>query len=43
MCFLPHLDEDDAFVTLNHALAHKYKIIGVGLDSSEIGNPVQKF
>ncbi|PKG82169.1 adenosine deaminase [Colwellia sp. 75C3] len=43
MCFLRHLDEDDAFITLNHALAHKDKIIAVGLDSSEIGNPVQKF
>ncbi len=43
MCFLRHLDEDDAFVTLEHALAHKDKIIGVGLDSSELGNPVEKF
>jgi adenosine deaminase len=43
MCFLRHLDEDDAFVMLNHAFAHKDKIIGVGLDSSERGNPVQKF
>lgn len=43
MCFLRHLDEDDAFVMLNHALTHKDKIIGVGLDSSELGNPVDKF
>ena len=43
MCFLRHLDEEDAFVTLNYALAHKDKIIAVGLDSSERGNPVQKF
>lgn len=43
MCFLRHLDEDDAFVMLNHALAHQDKIIGVGLDSAELGNPVEKF
>ncbi|WP_019027594.1 adenosine deaminase [Colwellia piezophila] len=43
MCFLRHLDEESAFITLNQALAHKDKIIAVGLDSSEIGNPVQKF
>lgn len=43
MCFLRHLEEDDAFIMLNHALEHKDKIIGVGLDSSELGNPVQKF
>jgi adenosine deaminase len=43
MCFLRHLDEEDAFVTLNQALVHKDKIIGVGLDSSELGNPVEKF
>ncbi|PKI16753.1 adenosine deaminase [Colwellia sp. 12G3] len=43
MCFLRHLDEEDAFVTLNQALAHQDKIIAVGLDSSELGNPVGKF
>ncbi len=43
MCFLRHLDEDDAFATLDLALAHKDKIIGVGLDSSEQGNPPAKF
>ncbi len=43
MCFLRHLDEDSAFETLEQALAHKDKIIGVGLDSSEIGNPPSKF
>lgn len=43
MCFLRHLDEDDAFIMLNHALAHQDKIIGVGLDSAELGNPVEKF
>ena len=43
MCFLRHLDEEQCFEVLNHALRHKDKIIGVGLDSSEKGNPPQKF
>ncbi len=43
MCFLRHLDEDDALATLETALAHKDKIIGVGLDSSEKDNPPAKF
>jgi len=43
MCFLRHLDEDDALKTLESALAHKNKIIGVGLDSSELGHPPSKF
>jgi adenosine deaminase len=43
MCFLRHLDEDDAFNTLRMALPYKDKIIGVGLDSSEKDNPPSKF
>ncbi|AIW18325.1 adenosine deaminase [Vibrio coralliilyticus] len=43
MCFLRHLDEDSAFATLEQALTHKDKIIGVGLDSSEVGHPPEKF
>jgi len=43
MCFLRHLDEDAAFKTLEMALAHKDKIVGVGLDSAEVGNPAGKF
>ncbi len=43
MCFLRHLDEEPCFEILNHALRHKDKIIGVGLDSSEKGNPPKKF
>jgi adenosine deaminase len=43
MCFLRHLDEDDAQRTLDSALAHRDKIIGVGLDSSERGHPPTKF
>jgi adenine deaminase len=43
MCFLRHLDEVDAQKTLDSALAFKDKIVGVGLDSSETGNPPSKF
>ena len=43
MCFLRHLDEEEGFKTLDQALAHKDKIYGVGLDSSETGNPPNKF
>jgi adenosine deaminase len=43
MCFLRHLDEADAERTLDSALAFKERIVGVGLDSSERGNPPGKF
>jgi adenosine deaminase len=43
MCFLRHLDEADAERTLDQALAHQDKIIGIGLDSSEKGHPPSKF
>ena len=43
MCFLRHLSEKSGFEMLDHAIAHKDKIFGVGLDSSEIGNPPSKF
>ena len=43
MCFLRHLNEDECFKILDKALAHKDKIFGVGLDSSETGNPPKKF
>ena len=43
MCFLRHLDEESAFKTLDQALTYKSKIIGVGLDSSEVGHPPSKF
>lgn len=43
MCFLRHLDEKSAQETLDYALDYKDKIIGVGLDSSEVGNPPSKF
>ena len=43
MCFLRHLSEEDAFKTLEQALPHKDKIVGVGLDSSEVGHPPSNF
>jgi len=43
MCFLRHLDQEGAFKTLSMAIPYKDKIVGVGLDSSEKGNPPEKF
>jgi adenine deaminase len=43
MCFLRHLSEEAAFETLEQALPYKDLIIGVGLDSSEVGHPPSKF
>jgi len=43
MCFLRHLSEEDAIATLEMALPHRDKFIGVGLDSSEVGHPPEKF
>ena len=43
MCFLRHLSEAEAEATLDQALPHKSRIIGVGLDSSERGHPPSKF
>jgi len=43
MCFLRDLDEASAIKTLHEAIRHKDKIIAVGLDSAEIGNPPSKF
>src|SRR5262245_32640503 len=43
MCFLRSLDEADAERTLDSALPFKDKIVGIGLDSSERGNPPGKF
>ncbi|KLN66339.1 MULTISPECIES: adenosine deaminase [Vibrio] len=43
MCFLRHLDEESAFDTLFQALEYKDKIVAVGLDSSELGHPPEKF
>ena len=43
LCFLRHLDEADAFETLARAMPYRDRIVGVGLDSGERGNPPRKF
>lgn len=43
MCFLRHLSEDEALATLEESLPYRDKFIGVGLDSSEVGHPPEKF
>ncbi len=43
LCFLRHLSEDDAFATLEQALPFSDHIVGIGLDSGEVGNPPEKF
>ena len=43
MCFLRHLSEEEALLTLDESLPHRDKFIGVGLDSSEVGHPPEKF
>ena len=43
MSYLRHLDEDDAFATLHQAEPWLDRFVGVGLDSSEVGNPPAKF
>lgn len=43
MCFLRDFSEESAIETLKQALPYKDKILGVGLDSDEQGNPPLKF
>ena len=43
LCFLRHLDQDDAMRTLEAALPRKDRLAAVGLDSSEMGHPPSKF
>jgi len=43
MSYLRHLPEEDAFVTWNAAQAYLDRIDGIGLDSSEKGNPPENF
>ena len=43
LCFLRHLSEAEALQTLEQAESHAGKFIGVGLDSSEVGHPPEKF
>ena len=43
LSFLRHLSEESAMQTLEAALPLRDRFIGVGLDSSELGNPPEKF
>lgn len=43
LCFLRHLDEEAAFATLREAEPFREQIAAVGLDSSEVGHPPEKF
>ena len=43
LSFLRHLSEEDAFKTLEQAEPYLDRILGVGLDSSEMGHPPSKF
>ena len=43
MCFLRHLSEEEAFATLDMAKPYLKSIKAVGLDSSEVGHPPEKF
>ena len=43
LCFLRHLTEREAFETLEAAEPYRDRLLGVGLDSSEVGHPPSKF
>ncbi|WP_372738378.1 adenosine deaminase [Neptunomonas sp.] len=43
LSFLRHLSEEAAFETLEMALPYRDQFIAVGLDSSEMGHPPEKF
>ncbi len=43
LCFLRHLSEAEAFEALEQATAQLDKLVGVGLASSEVGHPPEKF
>ena len=43
MCFLRHLSPEAAMDTLEQALPFKDRITAVGLDSTEVGNPPERF
>ena len=43
LCFLRHLSEEEAFECLEEALPLRDKIVGIGLASSEVGHPPEKF
>ncbi len=43
LSFLRHLSEGDAFATLTKADPYIDRLLGIGLDSSELGHPPSKF
>jgi adenosine deaminase len=43
LSFLRHLSEEEAFKTLEQAMPFRDSFIAVGLDSSEVGHPPNKF
>ena len=43
LCFLRHLSAGGPMETLRQALPYKQWIVGVGLDSSEVGHPPENF
>jgi len=43
LCFLRNLSESEAFEALEQASPHLSKLVGVGLASSELGHPPEKF
>ncbi len=43
LCFLRHLSDEAAMVTLEEALPYGEHFLAVGLDSSELGHPPSKF
>ncbi|MGI8514811.1 MAG: adenosine deaminase [Acidimicrobiia bacterium] len=43
LCFLRHLPEEDALATLQQAEPYLDQIVAIGLDSSEVGHPPEKF
>ena len=43
LCFLRHLSEAEAFECLEQVLPLRDKVLGIGLASSEVGHPPEKF
>jgi adenosine deaminase len=43
LCFLRHLSEAEAFEAFEQALPLRDKLVGIGLASSELGHPPEKF
>ncbi len=43
LCFLRHLSEAEAFECLEQIMPVRDKIVGIGLASSEVGHPPEKF